>query len=210
MVSIKLHGKLGSTIGRKWSLDVSSVGEALRAIETNTQKLFHYLYTKDREGIEYRVIINGRDHKTEEELVMRFGALKTIDIVPVPSGAGKNGGLFSILAGVVLIGAAIALAVYTGPAGATLLASLAASQIATSMASFGAALVLGGLLTLVSGSPKSSFGTEGNQDDELAASYIFSGPVNTIAQGNPVPVGYGRLRIGSQVIASGLSTVRTL
>ena len=32
----------------------------------------------------------------------------------------------------------------------------------------------------------------------------FNGPVNTVSQGNPVPVGYGRLKIGSAVISSGL------
>lgn len=29
------------------------------------------------------------------------------------------------------------------------------------------------------------------------ASYTFNGPVNTTAQGNPVPLGYGRMIIGS-------------
>ena len=38
------------------------------------------------------------------------------------------------------------------------------------------------------------------------ASYTFSGPVNTTAQGQPVPVGYGRLIVGGAVISAGITT----
>jgi predicted phage tail protein len=34
------------------------------------------------------------------------------------------------------------------------------------------------------------------------ASYLFNGPVNTTEQGNPVPVLYGRLIVGSQVVSA--------
>ena len=33
-------------------------------------------------------------------------------------------------------------------------------------------------------------------------SYTFNGPVNTVGEGGPVPIGYGRLIIGSQQIFS--------
>ena len=36
---------------------------------------------------------------------------------------------------------------------------------------------------------------------------IFNGSVNTVGQGHPVPVGYGRLRVGSCVISAGIDTV---
>jgi predicted phage tail protein len=37
-------------------------------------------------------------------------------------------------------------------------------------------------------------------------SYAFDGAVNTAAQGNPVPICYGRLIVGSQVVSAGLVT----
>ena len=40
---------------------------------------------------------------------------------------------------------------------------------------------------------------------ENKPSYLFDGAVNTTRQGNAVPVGYGRLRVGSQVISAGLT-----
>ncbi len=36
-------------------------------------------------------------------------------------------------------------------------------------------------------------------------SYVFNGPVNTTAQGQPVPIGYGRLIVGGAVISAGIS-----
>lgn len=36
------------------------------------------------------------------------------------------------------------------------------------------------------------------------ASYNFNGPVNTTAQGNPVPLLYGELIIGSATVSAGI------
>ena len=39
---------------------------------------------------------------------------------------------------------------------------------------------------------------------ENGASYNFNGPVNTSAQGGPVPLLYGRMIIGSATISAGI------
>jgi predicted phage tail protein len=39
---------------------------------------------------------------------------------------------------------------------------------------------------------------------ENKASYNFNGPINTTAQGNPVPLGYGRKIVGSAVVSAGI------
>jgi len=39
---------------------------------------------------------------------------------------------------------------------------------------------------------------------QVASSYVFNGAVNTTAQGHPVPVGYGRMIVGSAVISAGI------
>ena len=36
-------------------------------------------------------------------------------------------------------------------------------------------------------------------------SYIFSTPDNLVQQGQPLPLGYGRLRVGSQIISSSIT-----
>ncbi|MGT3282611.1 tail assembly protein, partial [Yersinia enterocolitica] len=42
------------------------------------------------------------------------------------------------------------------------------------------------------------------QSAENTASYAFGGPVNTVAQGNPVAIGYGERRIGGAIISAGV------
>ena len=39
-------------------------------------------------------------------------------------------------------------------------------------------------------------------DGTKASSYFFNGPENTTREGGPVPVGYGELLVGSQVISA--------
>jgi len=42
------------------------------------------------------------------------------------------------------------------------------------------------------------------EEERQTRSYLFSGPENTAAQGIPVPLGYGRLRVGSVVVSASL------
>ena len=42
------------------------------------------------------------------------------------------------------------------------------------------------------------------KEERQTRSYLFSGPENTAAQGIPVPLGYGRLRVGSVVVSASL------
>lgn len=115
MVQVNLHGNIGQELGETWNLDVSSVAEAFRAIEANTQKLTKFFIKQAENNAKYEILINNRqtwvpnaenlplkneDVKKEHfsmvaqsELFMNFGReLKTIDIVPILEGAGGGGG----------------------------------------------------------------------------------------------------------------------
>ncbi len=47
--------------------------------------------------------------------------------------------------------------------------------------------------------------TAGGAEVTNLPSYTFNGPINTTAQGNPVPLGYGRMIVGSAVISAGIT-----
>lgn len=69
--------------------------------------------------------------------------------------------------------------------------------------SLGWSLIIGGAIGLMFGSTPSS--SESNT--ETKTSYLFSGTVNTVGQGNQVPICLGGpIKIGSQVISAGIST----
>ena len=62
-------------------------------------------------------------------------------------------------------------------------------------------MILGGVAQMIAPTAKSS---DPSERPENQPSYVFNGAVNTTAQGHPVPVGYGRLIVGSAVISAGI------
>ena len=200
-VKITLFGDLGKKVGKNWNLAVESVGEAIRFIEhTTKKKLYKYLLEKDKEGIRYRVLINNRDFVSEKpldvndldtvrnsELVMKRKDLKTIDIIPVIEGA-DDGGIFATILGALLIVVGVIL-LFTPFA-----------PLGTGLIIAGLGLVAAGVTVLLSQPP--DFQPFQEIEGGGAASYLFNGPQNTTREGGPVPVGYGRLLIGSQVISA--------
>ena len=208
LTHITLHGILSEQIGRQnFDLAVSSVGEAMRGIQANCKKLYKSLIENDEKNIKYRVLINKKDFLMEEgkdpntregikssELVMDFQNLETIDIVPVMEGESSqekkadSKSIFAIIAGIFLI----ALGVWT-------------SNPYLVMAGLG--LLLAGVSNLLTPTPK--FEDVREIEGGGKPSYMFSGPQNTVREGGPVFVGYGRLLVGSHVIQTSLDTLDT-
>ena len=62
-------------------------------------------------------------------------------------------------------------------------------------------MMLGGVAQLLSPQQR---GLSAKDGPENGASYNFNGPVNTTAQGNPVPLLYGELIIGSATVSAGI------
>jgi len=83
-----------------------------------------------------------------------------------------------------------------GPAG-----SLTATIGNSLIRSIGSNLLFSGVSQALTSTPKQ----QSVEAPSNKPSYAFDGAVNTAAQGNPVPVCYGRLIVGSQVISAGLT-----
>ena len=99
--------------------------------------------------------------------------------------------IFAIVIGVVLI----AVGVFTFGAGTFLGASLIMGGIG---------LVAAGIANLLQ--PMPEFDDFREIEGGGRRSYIFSGPENTIREGGPIFIGYGRLMVGSQVVQSSIET----
>ena len=204
LVEIKLHGVLAEQVGREvWNLAVSSVGEAVRALESQSKKLYKNLIKNDKKNIKYRVLINEKDFLYDEEkdintqeglnsseLVREYQDLRSIDIVPIVEGADAKD-IFAIIAGIILI----VLGVFTF--GAT-------TQMGMMLIAGGLGLMAAGIANLLT--PMPEFGDFREIEGGGRASYIFSGPENTVREGGTVFIGYGRLVVGSQVIQSSIET----
>ena len=210
LTSIKIHGILGEQIGKsEWSLSVSSVDEAIRAIESNCRKLYKHLIENDKKNIKYRVLINEKDISHDEskdintlegltssELIVKKSNLETIDIVPVIEGASD---WIPVIAGIALMATGVGMA---GGFGALMQGG---NFMAQAVFMGGVGLVAAGITNLLTPMPK--FGDFREIEQQGGKSYLFNGPENTIREGGPVFVGYGRLLVGSHVIQSSSDVV---
>ncbi|HDL6452227.1 TPA: tail assembly protein [Escherichia coli] len=181
-----LHGDL-QRFGRRLSLYVNTAAEAIRALSLQVPGFRRQM----NEGW-YQIRIAGRD-AGENELSARLneplanGAV--LHIVPRLAGA-KSGGVFQTVLGAALVAAAIWMPGI----------SIAASNI---MFSVGAAMTLGGVAQMLAPKPETP---EYNSADNGKQNTYFSSLDNMIAQGNPMPVPYGEMLVGSRRISQDIST----
>jgi predicted phage tail protein len=212
MRNVYLYGDLAKQFGPVFRIRANTVGAVIRLLEANFRGKF---MARVLHG-EYRVVA-GKGFEDEnathfdDELVrsdLNLGS-KDLHIMPTPQG---SGGVFRVVLGVVLIGAALVLS------GGTLAAPLAGMGGTAfslggmavsygSIALFGASMVLGGLSQMLTPVPKIGADSyAGRETADERPSFIFNGAVNTTEQGGPVPVIYGRMRVGSTVISGGITT----
>lgn len=190
MQTILLYGFLGRQFGKVHHYDVRSPAEAVRALSVTLAGFRKAV----ADGGSYRVLVGGKTALSVETLGHPVSSRETIRIVPAVEGAGR-GGVLQLILGIALIIAAPYLPVGYGITAGT-------------FTSIGFSLALGGVSQMLFAPKPAQNGTStsGSVDrPENRPSYTFDGAVNTAAQGNPVPVLYGKLIVGSQVISAGLS-----
>lgn len=183
--TIRLYGYLGARFGRIHRLAVASAAEAVRALCAMVPGFEAELIGSKSRGIRYAVFL-GRQNIGKDDLALPPGQ-DDIRIAPVLQGA-KRAGLFQTILGAALIAVGAVVSFYGGGAG-------------TPIMQFGAAMMLGGVVQMLS---PQQVGLSAKDGPDNAASYSFNGPVNTSAQGNPVPLLYGRLTVGSAVVSAGI------
>ena len=189
LTEVRLHGALGARFGRSHFFDVQSPAEAIRALCFQIRGFKRYL-AEEHSLPGYRVFA-GSEGLTAEQLQMRTSR-KVLRIVPAVAGAG---GVAKIIAGVILVIVGAILSYFGFGIGAPLM-------------KMGVSLIISGAVDLIFAPPKPPpTGTQEAANNQ--PSYSFNGAVNTSGQGNPVPVLYGRLRVGSQVISAGIVTEQT-
>ena len=189
-VKVELGGYL-SSLGQDLHFYVTTPAEALRAALLQVEGLEKALRDAEKQGIKFAVL-NGKRSVSEEEL--HLGVKEVVTIMPVEDGSKSS--FARIFTGAVLIGAAF----LTG--GASIAAGTLSTTVVGGIAvNLGVALVLGGVTQMLAPSPQ---GISSSADVENKPSYAFGGPVNTVAQGNPVPVFYGYREVGGAVISAGI------
>lgn len=185
LTQVTLYGPLAKEFGKDWELDVSGPGEALRLINANRPGFFNWIRGNLEQYDRYKVIVDyhdGRKEDLDEQTFQLVRKVKRIRIVPIVAGAGAIG---KMIMGFVLFSFGLVLSSIAPPVGMALMG-------------MGATMFLGGVIEAISPRPKR--GDQGVRQD--GTSYFFDGPVNTTHEGVPVPLIYGRAKVGSHCISA--------
>ena len=183
LIKIKLFGEMAERFCSEFTADIRTVRDAIAALEINFKGFREYLLNSDSLGIDFNVLVGGTWELCKpDEVFLPVPQQREICITPVVRGSGKVG---RIIAGAALIGLGIAGVGFLG---------LSAFQVGL----LGATLLLGGLFGGQTEAP--------DPEDDEAKSYVFNGPTNTVAVGNRVPIVFGTVLTGSQVISASIKS----
>lgn len=173
MKKVILYGELRKRFGKEYYLNVSNVAQAIRALSALVKGFQNYLVINSEPG--YLIKVDGK--YLEEENLTDTIKVDTIRIIPYIVG---SSGVFKAILGAALI-----------------VIGIVTSQ--PWLIKFGISTLLSGIAEVLFTPPVPEIaGTK----EEAKPSYAFDGPVNTARQGNPVPVCYGKLLVGSQIISA--------
>lgn len=194
MRTVRLYGPLAEFLGRSAiEAEVDSPAEAVRMLVANWPDLEQHMA-----NYHYRILWGDLEVPVEadpRQLHYPAGADEDIRIVPIVGGSGGSG-IWQTIAGIALIGLAFIPGIGIAAAGAGF------TMLGQAAFAVGASMFLGGVAQMLSPTPTLNTG----RDSDPRESYGFSGIQNTSRQGLPVPIVFGRVLIGSNMISQGIDT----
>lgn len=190
MTNIKLSGPLIRLFGREHQRVISTPREVFRALSVTLPGFEKYMNTSKARGQTFAIFVD-KKNITEDDLDFPSCG-RTIRIVPVIMGSKRAGVLQTILGAVLVV---------VGVLGSTIGQAWGGGVWGPAAWKIGAAMMVGGVAQMLSPQPS---GLASKQSADNRASYAFGGVTNTAAQGYPVPLLYGRRRIGGAIISAGI------
>ncbi len=185
MTEVFIHGYLGQKYGKKFKLSLSKAKDVFRALDCQFEGFSNEIAKLSAKGMQYSIVVDDNELTSAPDLEIKK-KIKTIHIVPTVFGAGVVAIVVGVVAGVA--GAAI------GGVIGSILISVALSAISY------------GIQSLMTKPPSYNAVSQGSPAASTAStnatskSFLFSNRENVASQGNPVPLGYGRLRVGAAII----------
>lgn len=211
--TLYLHGWLKDKFGEKHSFDASTPRILFSAMRSQVPGFYNAVVE------EQFVVVRGDRYKGynlgAEELSFKFGNEKDLHLIPVVEGAkGKGAAVAKIVIGVALfaVGAFAIAAAPIGLAGATASMGVGGSALLGSFGLTYGALAVGGLGMALLGvsallTPRAETVDYGDKElSDQRPSFLFNGPRNQSQQGLPIPLVFGRVRTGSLLVSTGITT----
>jgi predicted phage tail protein len=205
MTDIIVHGILAKEFRSHFKFAIRKPQEIFDAISCICPQFRNRLVELTNQGIHYSLLIDGKKVESEADLrIAKDG--QTIDLIPTICGAGSNGGIIAMLViGIATAGVGLAAAGVFGAAAAGIAGTIGVSAgMAATITNIGIGLIGMGIQAALA--PKPNMERPSSDVSAAKQSFNFSSKANVAEQGIPVPVGYGRLRIGSVVIQSSIKS----
>jgi predicted phage tail protein len=185
MTNIIIKGALGKKFGEFFKFKIKNPLEAFRAIEVNRSGFFVELKKLSQMGCDYAIIVDGEIIKDKHELEENK-KIKTIFIIPTIIGTGFLAPM--IAAAIGLAGSKIAIFVI--------------GTVLQTAFSLGVSFLISSLQkTAAPPQQKIAVGGATAAVEARGKSFIFSNSENTAKQGSSIPVGYGKFKVNSNVVA---------
>lgn len=194
LTKIYLEGAMGRNFGREWILDIHTPAEAFQLIQANIPRFGQWIRDNLKRYEKCMIICkyaDGRIEALDEKTMLMHKEAQEIHFVPTVYGAGKFMGAI-VGAAMVVVGALM----WWNPLGW----GAWAVTIGQGLVVAGAGMLVSTVVTAIMGRVKNN-----SNDDDDQTSYYFNGAQNTTRQGVPVPLIFGRCKVGSAVISSSIN-----
>lgn len=191
MTNVIIHGELGKVFGANHTFKLEKLMDVVKALNANNSGFKEHILSLFYKGVHYNMVnLNKPNQKWDSiEEYSKEEAPDEIHLVPEIAGAG-------------LVAAAVgAIGVIAGAIGG-IVAAVSLSSIGGFLLNLAVGLLIQGIMTLLFPVelPKTSAQTVETKID--TSSYIFTNLQNNAIQGFPIPLVYGEMRIGSNIIAT--------
>ncbi|QJI40465.1 tail assembly protein [Pseudomonas sp. ADAK2] len=187
LTTIKLYGILRQ-FGREFKLSVRTPAEAIKALCVQVPGFERFISNAKSRGMEFAVF---RGTKNIEEKELGYSGSGEIRIAPIVTGSKRAGALQTIIGAVLIVVGMVVSGASFG----------AAAPLGAAMISAGIGMVAGGVIQLLS--PQAG-GLKTSAAPENTPGYAFGSAKNTTASGNPVPLCYGKRRVGGAIISAAI------
>lgn len=201
---IYLEGELGVKFGNEYTMTVNSFSEVFRCLECNFSDFRKYLISCDEKNIGFVCEVAGAPLKSETELLLEYREGDMV-IAPLPMGSKSGGG--KILAAIAIMAAVVFVPHLAAGGLQGLSATISSAGLGSTMA---AGFYASGTVGLIATSIAVNLAMTGIQqimapdpsvDNDQDESYLFQGTGQTLIEGDPVPVLYGKLRVPGRPIS---------
>lgn len=184
---IKLHGKLSKIYGEEFEFaNIRKSTDAVKALGTIFPDFKDSIIEAAKEGTHYELIVDGQSEDSYSMNQNKDTSVGVIEIVPCIIGRGPVG---YVIGGLILGG----IGWYATGA-----------VVSAFFITLGVGLIIAGIMYLLTPVPE----TEPSAEIEAGiknSSFIFNNPQNIASQGQAIPIVYGKLRVGSQVVGTTIS-----